>query len=205
MENTKIIATDERAYSRQVAENETFANKVNKVLDALKKELPTLTDAQVSLFVSDAEALKAELCGKARDEYSAYVRTLPESVRGNFEFKCRAVEVIDSLHDQLPPKTDYTLKTNATTIENGRCVLTEDGRKRLREAYSVSGDDALARVWELATDVCGDLNELDGLLRGSGLEPIESWGRWLGLIIEDPQNKDARFAGDIGRLKMIAK
>lgn len=204
MEDKILIVVNKRAAQLQISYNNDFAKAVNNILAELKKSLPELTDSQLRIFLKDHAALAEELTAKARAEYDSYVSTMPESVRNSMKFQCPASEIINKIHSRLPVK-DPLMKVNATEIKGGKCVLTPEGKQLITDKCSVYGDERLQRIWKTARDAAKSLNELNGLLRGdrTGLNPVESWGRWIGLIMEEPTAKE-RFTADIDRLKMLS-
>lgn len=200
--NDKVaVAVNERKCRLETRYNEEYCESVNKVLAELREGLHGLTDGQIRFFLKDPAALSEELTAEARKAYDSYVRDLPEGVRASMAFKCSAADIVARLHSKLPLRNPLQ-QTHETEIKGGECVLTDEGRRRIREACSVYGDAHLQEVWGKAVEAAKALTELSLLVKGNkaGVNAVEVPGRWLGLL---QLEADGTFSADVERLKLL--
>lgn len=202
-----LLYTDSNKFRLQVGYNEDFAKKANEIIEALTKICGNLSDEQIRTFLSDPTKLADEVVNTSKSEFDAYLANVPESVRLSVTFSDGGKgDAIKKLHKALMDAKPYNM-VNKVEIVNGTCVLTEEGKEALRNECSIFGGDKSKEIADKVRDCVRALNELDLALRlnSAGLECIENWGRWSGVIGFQYDNSGNKYYVNYHLIPLINK
>ncbi len=200
----ELIYTNESRLKLQISYNQGFAKKVNATIEALKKLCGNLTDGQIRTFLVDPAKLGEELTDKAWREFDAYLSAIPESVRLSMSFNDGGKpDAIKKLHKSLMASKPYNM-IDKTFIEEGGCMVDNEA---LKNECSIFGGEESRKIYDKAMTCVEMLNELDTMiqLNNLGVECIESWGRWNGIINFSADNREAKYSVNAELLPLLGK
>lgn len=179
----QLIYTDTKKLELQISYNEDWAKGVNKAFAALTAIAGQLTDTQLKAFLQAPESLANELVGIAKADYDKWMANAPASVRASSPFNDGGIkDKVLGIHRKM--FKPYGMNFDATKIVEGACVLTDDGKDKLKKHCLIYGNDKARRVYELSCKCAKLLNELDREIRlnNASAECVECWGRWQGYV-----------------------
>ncbi len=112
-------------------------------------------------------------------------------------------DAIKKLHKSLMASKPYNM-IDKTFIEEGGCMVDNEA---LKNECSIFGGEESRKIYDKAMTCVEMLNELDTMiqLNNLGVECIESWGRWNGIINFSADNREAKYSVNAELLPLLGK